>query len=186
LQYAPFIPLPRHWPTYLSSLDKKQRHEIRRKARRLEESGIPWRWYIVQQAETLDAEAEDFLRLMANDPAKAEFLTPLMRQQMLRTIRCAFDAGCLQLSFLEIDGQKAAAYLSFDYLNRIWVYNSGLDRQFVEFSPGWVLLTYLLRWANENGRIEFDFMRGDEEYKYRFGAANRMVVRAELKRTLRT
>lgn len=186
LQRAPFIPLPGNWQTYLASLDKKQRHEIRRKMRRLDESGIPWRWYVVQQAETLAAEMDEFLRLMAYDPAKAEFLTPLMRQQMQRTMQCAFDAGCLHLSFLEIGGQKAAAYLSFDYLNRLWVYNSGLDRQFVEFSPGWVLLAYLLQWANENGRTEFDFMRGDEEYKYRFGALDRMVVRAELKRHLRT
>jgi CelD/BcsL family acetyltransferase involved in cellulose biosynthesis len=101
-----------------------------------------------------------------------------MRQQMTKTIHCAFDEGCLQLSFLEIDGKKAAAYLSFDYLDRIWVYNSGLDRQFMEYSPGWVLLAYLLRWSNENHRSEFDFMRGDEDYKYRFGAIDRFVVRA--------
>ncbi len=34
--------------------------------------------------------------------------------------------------------------------------------------PGWVLLTHLLQWANENGIEEFDFMRGDEDYKYKF------------------
>jgi CelD/BcsL family acetyltransferase involved in cellulose biosynthesis len=57
-----------------------------------------------------------------------------------------------------------------------------LNRDFYEYSPGWVLLGYLLRWANEQGRSEFDFMRGNEEYKYRFGAIDRSVVRACLTR----
>jgi CelD/BcsL family acetyltransferase involved in cellulose biosynthesis len=101
-----------------------------------------------------------------------------MRVHMQLTVRCAFEAGCLHLAFLEIDGKKAAGYLSFDYLNRLWVYNSGIDRSFTEYSPGWVLLGELLKWANENQRSAFDFMRGDEDYKYRFGATDRFVMRA--------
>ena len=67
--------------------------------------------------------------------------------------------------------------------NRIWVYNSGLNRDFQSLSPGWVLLGYLLQWAITNGRSEFDFMRGDEEYKYRFGAVNQYVMRVKLTRS---
>jgi CelD/BcsL family acetyltransferase involved in cellulose biosynthesis len=43
-----------------------------------------------------------------------------------------------------------------------------------------VLVSYILRWAIENGREAFDFMRGDEEYKYRMGAIDRFVLRANL------
>ena len=64
LERAPYIPLPGNWETYLAQIDKKQRHEIRRKLRRLEESGLPWRWYIVEDAAQLPAETEDFLRLI--------------------------------------------------------------------------------------------------------------------------
>jgi CelD/BcsL family acetyltransferase involved in cellulose biosynthesis len=60
------------------------------------------------------------------------------------------------------------------------VYNSGIDRRYMEYSPGWVLLGYLLKWANENGRETFDFMRGNEDYKYKFGALDRFVMRASL------
>ncbi|MFZ5909348.1 MAG: GNAT family N-acetyltransferase [Chloroflexota bacterium] len=175
---TPYIPLPGDFETYLSSIDKKQRHEIRRKMRRAEESSQEVRWYIVTDETTLDAEAEACCRLMAQDPAKQAFLTQTMRSQMKATIHAAFKAGYLQLAFMEVDGQKAAGYLNFDYGGRIWVYNSGLDQGFRELSPGWVLLAHLLQWANEHGRREFDFMRGDEEYKYRFGAVNRRVMRA--------
>jgi CelD/BcsL family acetyltransferase involved in cellulose biosynthesis len=179
--HAPAIPLPGDFETYLCGIDKKQRHEIRRKMRRAEEAGNV-RWYITNDAAALDAEVDAFLSLMANDPAKEKFLTEAMRQQMHSTCRLAFENGWLQLAFLEADGQKAAGYLNFDYQDRIWVYNSGVDRRFLELSPGWVLLGHLLQWANENKRREFDFMRGEEDYKYKFGAVDRFVVRARVER----
>lgn len=180
LQHSPYIPLPGDWEIYLSGIDKKQRHEIRRKMRRAEEAEIPVKWYIVDSGDSLDREIDDFLNLMEYDEEKIEFLTPSMRDQMRNIIHCAFDSGCLQLAFLQVNGAKAAAYLSFDYLNRLWIYNSGINLEFKDYSPGWVLLGYLLKWANENHRSEFDFMRGDEDYKYRFGAVDRFVVRASL------
>ena len=119
---------------------------------------------------------------MEDDQNKAGFLKEAMRSQMRTTIRIAFRNGWLWLAFLEVDGMKAAAALNFDYKNRLWGYNSGVDRRFMELSPGWVLLAYVLQWAADNGRAEFDFMSGDEEYKYRFGAINRHVMRAQMTR----
>lgn len=181
-QPSPSIPLPGDFETYLAGIDKKQRHEIRRKMRRAEESGRNTRWYIAKDEAHLDREMDDFLRLMAQDPEKAAFLTDAMRSQMKASAQAAFRAGWLQLAFLEVDGEKAAGYLNFDYADKIWVYNSGLDPRFRELSPGWVLLGCLLRWANENKRREFDFMRGSEDYKYKFGAENRHVMRARVGR----
>jgi CelD/BcsL family acetyltransferase involved in cellulose biosynthesis len=171
------ITLPGDWEIYLAGIDKKQRHEIRRKMRRAQTSEVPVSWYIARDPSTIDQDIEDFLHLMALDPDKEKFLTPAMRDNFRLTVRCAFDKECLCLSFLTIDGQKAAAYLSFDYLDQLWVYNSGMDFNHNEYSPGWVLLGELLKWANENGRKAFDFMRGDEDYKIRFGAKKYDVMR---------
>jgi CelD/BcsL family acetyltransferase involved in cellulose biosynthesis len=181
LQHSPYILLPGDWETYLASIDKKQRHEIRRKMRRLEESGVPFRWYFVEEETQLEREIDQFLDLMALDEEKQAFLTGVMRSQMRESVRAAFRNGWLQLAFLEIEGQKAAGYLNFDFDNQIWVYNSGMDNRFNAYSPGWVLLAYLLKWANEQRRKSFDFMRGNEDYKYRFGATDRYVMRVILK-----
>ena len=181
-QPTPYIPLPGDFEAYLDSLDKKQRHEVRRKIRRAEESGRGVRWYIVDDESGLDTGMEAFMALMAHDPEKAVFLTPAMRAQMKALARVSFRGGYLQLAFLEVDGEKACGYFNFDYANRIWVYNSGLDRKFMDISPGWVLLGYLLEWANANKRSEFDFMRGNEDYKYRFGALDRQVMRVKVNR----
>jgi CelD/BcsL family acetyltransferase involved in cellulose biosynthesis len=179
--HSPYIRLPGDWEAYLASIDKKQRHEIRRKMRRAESGAQPLGWYIVEDAAQLDEEIEAFLAMMAQDPAKQGFLTDKMRIAMRDILRCAFDVGCLQLAFLTIGGERAAGYVNFDYLNRLWIYNSGWDSRFAEYSPGWVLLGYLLQWANEHQRDEFDFLRGDEDYKYRFGAVDRILVRATLR-----
>ena len=180
---SPYIDLPGDWDTYLAGIDKKQRHEIRRKIRRLEEnSGLPNRWYFADDPAALETDSEDFLRLMAQEGDKAEFLTPEMRVHMKNVIRTAHEGGYLKLAFLEIDGKKAAAKLCFDYNNQLLGYNSGIERELFAFSPGWVMLGYILMWANQQGREIFDFMRGDEEYKYRFGAVDRFVMHATLGR----
>jgi CelD/BcsL family acetyltransferase involved in cellulose biosynthesis len=182
LQHSPYIPLPGDFETYLAGIDKKQRHEIRRKMRRAEEAGRGVHWYMTQDAAVFDADVETFVSLMVFDPQKAAFMTPAMRTYFYRMARCAFDAGCLHLAFLEIDGEKAAGHMSFDYLKRVWAYNSGVNPKFTELSPGWVLLGYELQWANQAGYHDYDFMRGDEEYKYRFGAIDRSVKRLTVKR----
>jgi CelD/BcsL family acetyltransferase involved in cellulose biosynthesis len=184
LQHCPYIPLPGDWEEYLSGIDKKQRHEIRRKMRRAEEYYQPVRWYIAQGEDNLEKDMDDFVDLMACDPEKALFCTSAMRTQFHQIARAAHKAGWLQLSFMEVNGERAAGYLNFDYLDHIWVYNSGIDFRFSELSPGWVLLGRLLEWANENQRKFFDFMRGDEEYKYRFGAIDRQVMRLTIRKSL--
>lgn len=180
LQQAPSITLPGDWEVYLESIDKKQRHEIRRKMRRAAEADAEIKVYYTTEQAKVAQDTQAFIDLMAQDPEKAAFLTPAMREQFKISIQRAFENGWLQLAFLTVDGENAAAYLNFDYQNRIWVYNSGLDRRFMEYSPGWVLLGYLLMWANENKRSAFDFLRGNEDYKYKFGGVDRFVCRVTL------
>jgi CelD/BcsL family acetyltransferase involved in cellulose biosynthesis len=182
LQPAPRVALPEDWDTYLAGIQKKQRHEIRRKIRRAEGAPEGIRWYIVEDETTLEDEIEAFLELMAYDHHKEKFLTDVMRTQMKAAIHTAFQAGWLQLAFLEVGGEKAAAYLNFDYANQLWVYNSGLNFEMGYYSPGWVLLGYLIQWAIDNGRTALDFMRGDENYKYRFGGIDRFIQRVQIGR----
>jgi len=180
--HTPSIPLTDSWESYLAGIDKKQRHEMRRKMRRVAEDASSVSWYIVDQERNLDKETDAFFDLMAMDNQKEKFLSSAMRDQMHSILRWAFDEGFLQLSFLEIDGTKAAAYCCFDYNQRIYVYNSGFNMDFSAYSPGWVLLGFLIQHAIENRKNHFDFMRGDELYKYRLGGVDGFVMRTVLNR----
>ncbi len=178
---TPRIALNGDFEEYLSRVEKKQRHEIRRKMRRAKESGRGVRW-VISDLTDIEAEIDSFLALMEQDQGKAGFLREPMRVQMRAVIRTAYENGWLWLAFLEADGQRIAAALNFDYKDKLWGYNAGVNRAYMDLSPGWVLLGHILQWACENKRTEFDFMRGDEEYKYRFGAVNQYVMRVKLTR----
>lgn len=174
---TPRIALTGSFDEYLESIDKKQRHEMRRKMRRAAESGRV-NFYVVDKNADIEPELDSFFHLMVQDPNKAIFLHPAMREHMTATLRAAHAGGYLWLAFLEVDGVKAASTLCFDYKNKLWGYNSGVSFDFKDVSPGWVIMARDIQWCCDNGRYEFDFMRGDEEYKYRMGGVNRFVMRA--------
>ena len=179
---TPRIALNGDFDEYLSRVEKKQRHEIRRKMRRAAESELNVRFVLVDPSTDIEPELDTFFDLMVHDPGKADFLHPAMREQMSAILHAAHKEGYLWLGFLEIDGVKTASSLNFDYNGKLWGYNSGVSRAHMELSPGWVLLSHIIQWCCENKRHEFDFMRGDEEYKYRFGGVNRFVMRAQVER----
>lgn len=182
LQPCPVIHLDSDWDAYLGRLDKKQRHELRRKLRRAEAGPEAVEIRITEPGDGVSAAIDDFLRLMAIDSHKAAFLTPRMRTYFTELIRTGLAGGWVQLAFLDVAGRTAAAYLNFDFAGRIWVYNSGLDPAYQALSPGWVLIGRLIEWAIQNGRREFDFLRGGEDYKFRLGGIERSIYRLTVTR----
>lgn len=182
---APQFKLPLHYETYLNEqVEKKQRHEIRRKQRRAErEADIGF--YFVGREQSLEAEVDDFIALQrASRADKSEFMTPSMRRFFHAAARMLFDAGWLRLSFLTINGEKAASLFAFEYDRRFLLYNSGYDPDaYAQLSPGWVQLAYVIQYAIAVGDTHFDFMQGDEAYKYYFGSRDYRVMRVIAQRT---
>jgi CelD/BcsL family acetyltransferase involved in cellulose biosynthesis len=173
---CPVLVLPDNWEDYLAILDKKQRHELRRKLRRAEAGDVDW--YIVGPEHDLAEEIDAFLTLMARStPDKAEFLKmPGHRSFFEEMGRATFNAGHLQLCFLTVEGERSAAMWNFVYDNRVMVYNSGLDPDaFAYLSPGVVLGGLHIRHAIEQGIAVYDFLRGGEVYKYRLGGQDTTV-----------
>ncbi|CAG0952286.1 MAG: GNAT family N-acetyltransferase [Anaerolinea sp.] len=178
-EVCPVIKLPDTFEGYLEHLDKKNRHELRRKMRRAEHDESTVAWYIVGAEHDLGVELEKFIHLMASSaPEKARFLQDPKNLAFFMEIMPQIAAcGWLQLAFATVDGSPAAAYLNFDFDNRILVYNSGLILEpYGYLSLGIVLLANLIQHAIELHRSEFDFLRGNEEYKYRMGGVDRAVL----------
>jgi CelD/BcsL family acetyltransferase involved in cellulose biosynthesis len=181
---APQFALPSHYEMYLQEqVEKKQRHEIRRKQRRAErETQVDF--YYVGPEHNLVAEMDDFVALQqASRADKAEFMTPEMRHFFGVIAQRMQDAGWLRLCFLSLDGVKTAALLGFEYNRRYLLYNSGYDPEaYPHLSPGWVLVAYTIQYATAVGNQVFDFMQGNEEYKYRFGSQDYAVMRVLVSR----
>ncbi|MBI9049337.1 MAG: GNAT family N-acetyltransferase [Anaerolineaceae bacterium] len=182
LEVAPSISLNGDWEAYLANVKKKQRHEIRRKLRRADESELQVIFKFINEEAEIPQAMQHVFTLMRHDADKVNFLTPQMETFFEQLALWAHQEGILSLAFLEINGQPAACNFSFDYDNQIWLYNSGISPEYQQLSPGWVILGKLIQWCAEQGKTRFDFMRGDEEYKYRFGAANRHLVQLTISR----
>jgi len=172
------------WNAYLASLDKKERHEIRRKLRRVEREAPGAAIRFVEPGSDLSAAVDAFITLHRNSRSdKHAFMTEEMQAYFRAIAGVLAERGWLQLSFLEVEGQPVATYFCFDYRNDILVYNSGYDPANVpQLSPGWVLLARLIEHAIATGRRHFDFLQGNEDYKYRFGGVDTPVFRTILRR----
>ncbi|MBI4197681.1 MAG: GNAT family N-acetyltransferase [Chloroflexi bacterium] len=182
---SPGVALPATWDEYLARLSKKDRHELRRKLRRLE-SQANFKWYAIPSApnnpETLNKDLSDFFALMGQGrKEKADFLTPDREAFFRRMAARLADAGFLRLFFMEVEGKRVASALCFDYGNSRFLYNSGLNPDYYHLSVGLLLNAMCLRQAIEEGKSYFDFLRGDEPYKYDLGAKDvnlyRLVIR---------
>ena len=177
---CPVLPLPGDFETYLMSLRKKDRHELRRKVRKLE-SREDVHWYLVppNDREAMSEKMHLFLDLHRKSGVdKAHFMNDQMAAFFFEMGDRLAGTGWLDLSLLEIDGQPASAYFAYNYKERLYLYNSGYDPAFASYSAGVALLAYRIHKAINQGLKQFDFLRGDEPYKYDFGAKNTYVYRA--------
>jgi CelD/BcsL family acetyltransferase involved in cellulose biosynthesis len=172
---APRIDLPSTWDEYVSGLRKKDRHELRRKLRRLEASGE------VEQIELTSPEdvaagMADFMRLhRMSTPDKNEFMT-LEREQFFTRIAIELaKENSTHLCFLEIDDERVATSLSFVCQGVRYLYNSGYNPAQSKLSVGLLNHALAIKSSIENGHRVFDFMRGNESYKYHLGGVDTQV-----------
>ena len=171
------LDLPQSWEAFLEKLTGKDRHELRRKIRRLEREAA-FETLRVEDGSSLRAGMEIFFDLHRKSRKdKAEFMTPEM-EAFFREISARFqERGWLSLSFLKVSGKEVATFFSFDFAGTEFVYNSGYDPEFARFSPGIVLAAYCIRQAIEKGRTGFNFLRGREDYKYHLGGREENIYR---------
>ncbi|MEA2646645.1 MAG: hypothetical protein QOE92_1728 [Chloroflexota bacterium] len=174
-EVSPRIELRGGWDDYLATLSKKDRHELRRKRRRLEEAGG---WTIREtSATTLAGDLETFFELHARSTrAKADFLTEEVRGFFRHICAHLQEVGWLSLRTLELDSGPAAAVLGFVYRDKLLLYNSGYDPEYNRLSAGFVLMSEEIRLAIEQGLQEVDFLRGGEKYKHDLGAVDVPLV----------
>ena len=175
------LDLPDSWDKFLAELTGKQRHEVRRKLRRLNDAGeINYR--VVEDFEQVTAEMETFLALFGLSRSdKAAFMTNQMRYYFRLLAESMATANLLKLYFLEVDGTPAAAVMCFDYNSTIYLYNNGYDGRFSSLSVGLLSKVLTIKESIRRGKKKYDFLKGTEEYKYRLGGKPVPLCRCQVK-----
>jgi len=174
---APNLPLPATWDAYLEGLPSKLRHEIKRKAKKLEAEAGPFTIHTATE-ETLSPLLDRFVELhrMSEGP-KGVFMQPGMEIFFRRLGEAFLPRGIFKLQFIEVGGELAAGTIGYAFDGTFSLYNSAFDRKWGNLAPGMVLVAEDIRLAIEGGTEVFDLLKGDYAYKYRFGATPRLVRR---------
>jgi CelD/BcsL family acetyltransferase involved in cellulose biosynthesis len=179
---SPAVQLPGTWDEYLDTLSKKDRHELRRKLRRLDSAGGDVALKVVTEAAEAATGLDTLFHLMRiSSHHKEEFLARPGMETFFRAMTAAMAAeGMLRFYFLTFDGEAVASVMNFDLGGTLYMYNSGYDPAYSHYAVGLMSKTLLIKDAIENGRTCVDFLRGDESYKHDLGGKDQQVYRLVL------
>jgi CelD/BcsL family acetyltransferase involved in cellulose biosynthesis len=178
---CPVIELAPTWEGYLAGLSGKDRHELRRKIRRAE-AGHP-RIEVARSPGAMAVLLDGFVALHRKSKVgKARFMDEPMEAFFREVGRDLAAAGLAALWMLWLEERPAAALLCLEQAGTVSLYNSGFDPDARAMSPGVVLIARTIEDAIARGFRRYDFLRGEESYKYGFGAVPTEVLRVTLER----
>jgi len=174
------LDLPATWEEYLTILTAKQRHEVRRKLRRLSEAGKV-DYHFVEDSVAVHDAMDIFLKMFTESRQdKATFLTAQMESFLRSLANSMTEAGLLRLGILELDMLPTAMIMCFDYNDCLYLYNSGYDPQYDTLSAGLLCKVLCIKESIQEGKKRFDFLKGSETYKYHLGGREVPLYRCQI------
>ncbi len=181
---CPYVSLAEHsWESYLSMLGPEHRANVRRRLRQLASRfDVSFRF-----AET-DAERRAALAELVALHGKrwqtrggsTAFFTPALLAFHEDLTQWALECGWLRLAVLKLNGVSAAAFYGFRYKRWFCFYQSGFDPDYANYSVGLATLALTIQSAIAEGAEEYDFLHGDESYKFLWARSVRTLHRLEL------
>jgi CelD/BcsL family acetyltransferase involved in cellulose biosynthesis len=89
---------------------------------------------------------------------------------LIDATRALSARGMLRMYIMRFRGQPAAMIYGILDGSRLHGYITGMDPELSRYSPGSLLLDYAIRDAMADGARTWDFLRGEESYKFQWGA----------------
>jgi CelD/BcsL family acetyltransferase involved in cellulose biosynthesis len=175
---CPFTPLPATFEEYLAGLGSNLRYNVRRRWRALEREGVKFINY--QGGNELYVRFCDLVHLhrlrFLDQDRVSSFLVPKVQAFHAEALQRMAAAGLARLFTLEIGSHTIAALYGFSTGKTFSFYQSGMDPAWARLSVGLVLMGCSIREAIRHGHDTFDFLRGDEAYKFQWATQSRRAV----------
>jgi CelD/BcsL family acetyltransferase involved in cellulose biosynthesis len=184
LAVCPVALLPGTMEAYLQTLSPVHRRKARKERRTLEEMGT----LLLETAgaRMLQEYLTDFFRLHCawwKERGEQGVLSGEGIQTFHREAATRFlEIGWLRFFRLSLDGKPVAYVYGLKKGNRFYSYLGALDPAMEQYSPGVVILLMIIEKCIQEGLREFDFLRGEERYKYLWGAKKTQTYRYTLKK----
>ncbi|MEW5802721.1 MAG: GNAT family N-acetyltransferase [bacterium] len=181
---CPYVKLPSDWSQFLSRLSRNFRQQVRSSLRKFEgQTGIKY---------LPDAQNTFPIPKLVNALSKLNGLRMEQKgidstlkvtsfRRFLSDVLDQFQArDWLSCSLIHREQEILAIILNFRYAKKIWYYQAGFLPEYAFLRPGTLLFAWTIRDAIEKGFLEYDFLRGEEHYKYRWGSTNRTAITLQL------
>jgi CelD/BcsL family acetyltransferase involved in cellulose biosynthesis len=164
------VPDPQGFAEIEARLDSKFRANLRRRRRRLAETGeLRYRVLDGKDAAVLDCALADLYAIEASGWKGRGGTAIAQRPELVgfytQIARDAAKRGALALGLLEHGKKRIAAHLSIVHAGRAFLLKLGYDEALREHSPGQQLVADALRDACARGLVEFDFLGPDMSWK---------------------
>ena len=173
---CPVLALPPTWEAYVASLGKNMREQIKRYPKRLAKQ-YRVEYVLAKEPDEVQSALTDLFALHGKRwraRGQTGVLATPKRQAFHRAVCLALaERDRLRLWTLRCDDQPACVLLNYVFNGRYYFFIGGFDPDMMRLSVGTCLFARVFQQAIAEGAREFDFLRGEEEYKYRFGAINR-------------
>jgi CelD/BcsL family acetyltransferase involved in cellulose biosynthesis len=183
---CPYLPLESSYELLLKSLGKKLRQNIGYYARALEKQYMVT--YRLADAVTLTEDLEAFFELHQRR-WNSRWMPGAFSSRQARAFHTAvahaqLASGRLRLHTLLLDGTPQASLYAFHHQKTTYYYLGGFEPTLAKLSLGTVLTAHAIHQAIEQDHAtEFDFLRGNEGYKYKWSAKDRYNQRVSLERS---
>jgi len=175
------LDLPSTWDGYLQILKGKQRHEVKRKLRRLNEAGdVNYR--VVEELDGVKDVMSTFFELFRKSRSDKDiFMSPEMESFFKSLALAMAEIKMLRFCILELDARPIAVVMCFDYHDTFYLYNNGYDPQFNSLSVGVISKVLIIKDSIQRGKKKYDFLKGAETYKRRLGGQEVPLSRCQIR-----
>ncbi len=175
---TPFLELPLSWEEYLTQLPRKERHELKRKIRRLEESDN----YEIFSSPNPQEDLGEFIRLHKLSTVKKDVFMSEQMAGFFEALTNSLSAkNIIDIMFMKFNGERVSSVFSFKWKNQYWLYNSGFNRKYEYVSVGFLLKALGIKNAIEKKYNVYNFLRGRERYKYDLGARDEKLYKIDIR-----
>ena len=86
-----------------------------------------------------------------------------------------FEQDILRIFQLKVSNKTIAALYCYEYANQLFYFQAGSDPEWLKYSVGMVIMGHVIHYAHTNGLSRFDFLRGDEDYKFNWTNKSRLL-----------
>jgi CelD/BcsL family acetyltransferase involved in cellulose biosynthesis len=175
---CPVLPLPASKAEFIASRSKNYRKKMREYQRRCERDlGAHVR--ISGSHAELDRDMGALVALHQKrwEGRSRAFRTTAYLEFHRRLASRLFDKGWVRMFALDSSHGPVAMLYCFAYADRYYFYQAGRDPEWNKHRVGLVLMHNAIEQAIDEHAQVFDFLRGEEDYKYMWAAAEVKAVR---------